>query len=436
MEYLLSFAKISAYMRIYLDTNSFYNLYHLNTWTKSMISKSNNNNLYWKFYAEILMDDKRYVSKKELKNIIKAISNSGCVKTFRKLLDLSNIWKYYAANKGIKIVTKNSDFELIKLVYLDHPIKYELDTVHIKKAFQNLILSTKRSANIIELFLHDTRININDRGNAIIMASEVGDSNIVCLLLGDLKLKNIPKSELDYWVNKAFINSANRGHLGVIKLLTELTDIIEIDTMNIINTYQSAFLNDKFEVVNYLFSRVKTPLLQSVIENFLTTAPLYKCDNKWTIFDILNNTKLDPSRNNNKYIHDAVYYNNIVLATELLKDNRVLKKLDEKPICIASRYGYIEIIKILLDIPNNNWTEYAIVASLNNGYFQTSLFLFDKVKNFKKVIDLATSTYNQGIQDMEQNSIYSNPLGLTRNLHNYEIEKRTKILSLINDKII
>jgi hypothetical protein len=51
-------------------------------------------------------------------------------------------------------------------------------------------------------------------------------------------------------------------------------------------------------------------------------------------------------------------------------------------------------------------------------------------------MNLATSTYNQGIQDMKQNSIYSNPLGLTRNLCNYEIEKRIKILSLIEDKIL
>lgn len=135
-------------------------------------------------------------------------------------------------------------------------------------------------------------------------------------------------------------------------------------------------------------------------------------------------------------IRTASYYNNIILVNELLKDIRVLKNLDEKPICIAAKYGYDEIVKMFLRVPNNNWAEYAIISSLNNGYYHTSLFLLPKIKNHKEVILLSTLAYNQGIQDDKKLLVCLDPLRLTRNLSNFEIAERNKILSLIAEKII
>lgn len=74
---------------------------------------------------------------------------------------------------------------------------------------------------------------------------------------------------------------------------------IKIDDI-IIEVFKSAFTYRQFEIINYLFSLPKTPLIQSRIQNYLATVSLHDCYNKETIENVLRNINLDPSRNNNE----------------------------------------------------------------------------------------------------------------------------------------
>lgn len=262
--------------------------------------------------VKILLTDKRVDPSTENNFAIKQSSENGyadIVEILLKLTPNKNFVdgmrfgltftdKSYIINPGvsnnypIRIASQNGHLDVVKLLLNDSRVNPQaLDNSAIKLA------SEYGHLEVVKILL-DREINPGAGNNyPIRLASQNGHYEIVKLLLLDVQVD--PSAGDNYAIKSAFANN----HINVVKLLIQKIDINKITDVKILAIAKEV-KNPKSQTIQTLEALFEDEKCNSNFFNKMFDAAISTIDME-VINYLLENNKIDPSYNDNRFIKNA-----------------------------------------------------------------------------------------------------------------------------------